>query len=78
MQDIDTKTGIAFDQTSLSNPQTEQTPYNFAASLFASPFASSLNTLFKIFPEAFFGIASTHLTPPSSILKLANLSLIQA
>lgn len=30
--------------------------------------AHSLNNLFKIFPEAFLGIASTNLTPPSGCL----------
>lgn len=39
-------------------------------------FASSLNIRFRILPEAFFGIASTHLMPPSSILYDESLSLI--
>jgi hypothetical protein len=51
----------------------ESPPYhNFAPSVLPSAFASSLIIRFNIFPLAVFGIESTNLTPPSSLLKLAR------
>jgi hypothetical protein len=55
----------------IPNLITNNTPHNFALPSFL---ASSLKIRFKIFPEAFLGIASTHLIPPSSILKEESLS----
>jgi hypothetical protein len=49
--------------------------HNFAP---VSSLAICFKSFFKIFPEAFFGIASTNLTPPTNCLYPASLSLIYA
>lgn len=57
----------------LATPRSMYLSHNFAPVSFL---ASSLRMRFKILPDAFLGIASTHLMPPSSILYDARRSLI--